>query len=609
MKHLLIVALAFWLALTSAIAQNTIQVIPEMPKSLTTDQTQNFNKYLRIPNSRNHQLIQFGQIETSQHDGQLSVNMPGRSQPYTFKAKRVEYLDANNYVWDGERMEGSMLYPDHLILTMTNGLLAGEISIEEHFYRILPVSENYQAMFEMNEEGGVACGNRLSMTGSEEGGGDAEPCTMNEDVCGINVMIAYTNAAQNAYPHMLAIGRTLIEQVNTAMRRSKIKHRWRLVDVVPVVDPWFDLDADGEIDHLADLLSTSSFIRDNRENSNADVVVVLSMGINFGSVFGIANASPPTPELACAVVKVDAGLGGRLTFTHELGHTLGAQHDNENCCLPARAHQFTSALTGKTYKSVLHTLELNAQRILNYSNPNVSYFGAPTGEVERNNACVMQNNGCSIASLLPSSNCTFAAKGFFDQECKAKSLFVSIITGDNPPQICNMGNLFYRFEYSLDGVNYSDGCDGGDPFCEIPFGAALLPDQTVFVRVTISDGMGIVATMFEWFTPNCPNGPVEIDPGHLRPSTVTKAQGTANPAIVEIYPTITDGNVYLKCNTPEQLRSVKIIDVFGKVVQEFVNFEMVNDALMFSLRDVPGGTYFVFVELGTAQKTFKLVKI
>lgn len=609
MKHLLIVALAFWVALTSAIAQNTIQVIPDIPKSLTTDQIQNFNKYLRIPNSRNHQLIQFSKIETSQQDGQLSVNMPGRSQPYTFKAQRVEYLDASNYVWDGERMEGAMLYPDHLILTMTNGLLAGEISIEEHFYRILPVSETYQAMFEMNDEGGGHCGNGLDITGGEAGGGDSEACTMNENVCTINVMIAFTDAAQNAYPNMLVIGRTLIEQVNTAMRRSKIKHRWRLVDVVPVIDPWFDLNPDGEIDQLIGLLSTNSFIRDNRENSNADVVVVLSMGPLFGNTFGIANYLPPTPETACAVVRVDASLGGRLTFTHELGHTLGARHDDEDCCLPARAHQFTSLLTGKTYKSVLHTLELNAQRILNYSNPNVSYFGAPTGEVERNNACVMQNNGCTIANLLPSGNCIFAAKGFFDQECKAQSLFVSVLTGDNFPQTCNMENLFYRFEYSLDGVNYSDGCASEDPFCDIPFGTTLLPDQTVFVRVTISDDLGIVATMFEWFTPNCPYGPVDIDPYHWRPNAVTKVQDTANPTIVEVYPTITPDNIYLKCNTPEPVRVVKIIDVFGKMVQAFVNVEVNNEVAVISLKDVPSGTYFVFAQLGNVPKTFKVVKI
>jgi hypothetical protein len=585
--------------------QNFLEILNETPPNLSTDVEAEYSKCLSIPLSHSHKIVKFGKIEDFQINGIINLKIPQIEKIARFKASRVEYLTPNEYVWVGDRTESDSLnYPDYIILSMSNGLLGGEISYEGEFYRILPVSNEYQVIFKILDEGIENC----VTTTQEPNEGASAPCTMNGDECRINVLITYTNGVKLAYPNMFPIGRMLIEQVNTALRRSNVKHRYKLVNVVPLIDFWVDLDTEAELFQLEDLLSTNTFIADERNNSNADIVVLLSLGENYTLGAGIANVIPSTLSEGCAVVALSYALGPRLTFTHELGHTFGAQHDNDPCCLPARAHKFYSPLTGKSYKTVLHLVETSEQRILNYSNPDVSYIGAATGETERNNACVMQNNGCIVSGLMPPTECFFFVNGNFDSECRSENLAVSVISGDNFPQICDPADLYYRFEYSLDGINFIDDCLTFDPFCEINFTPPLY-SQTVFVRVTISNSTGIVATTFDWFKSKCPYVPVVSDPPQPKPGGNTAANLQPKVSHTKVYPTIALDDITIKYDDSDQIEHIRVYDLFNREVNLDLPLNFGDGISKISLMPCSSGIYFVQIVGKNIRETHKVIKL
>ena len=102
---------------------------------------------------------------------------------------------------------------------------------------------------------------------------------------------------------------------------------------------------------------------------------------------------PYTEDYATATVTLDApGL-----FIHEAGHCLGAMHDrytsgnagvdddryNHGYCLPGNKY---ATVMSYTYRCPKNDAGDDIERILYFSNPDVSFEGIPTGTEQENNA-------------------------------------------------------------------------------------------------------------------------------------------------------------------------------------------------------------------------------
>ena len=75
-----------------------------------------------------------------------------------------------------------------------------------------------------------------------------------------------------------------------------------------------------------------------------------------------------------------------FTFTHEFGHLLGAQHARDEPFTPVdlvtdNGYPYAFAWRDGNFKSVLSTTQLTTSRRLNFSNPNISVNGTPTGVI------------------------------------------------------------------------------------------------------------------------------------------------------------------------------------------------------------------------------------
>lgn len=227
--------------------------------------------------------------------------------------------------------------------------------------------------------------------------------------CVVNVLVAYTPAAQSAHGDIPALAQLAVDQTNNTYGNSQVTGLSlnlvgtlavnyaesgtmtanRLTDLVRLQDP-----ADGFIDQ----------VHAARSNLGADIVVLMANDLDSLNVFGEAFAIPATTGTAFAVVDWEAAVDN-LTFGHELGHLQGARHHNDGATTPyAYGHGSCRGWPYK-YRTMMGTATTcQYSRVPYWSNPDVKYNNRKTGDhTDRNNARVLRETACAMSNLVGSA--------------------------------------------------------------------------------------------------------------------------------------------------------------------------------------------------------------
>lgn len=165
-----------------------------------------------------------------------------------------------------------------------------------------------------------------------------------------------------------------------------------------------DSSADRGIEALKNMTISSSKgvnLHTIRENKKADVVVLFFSGKGLGYLAGICGRADDIPsdgaDNAFAVVEHDCIRKGKFSFTHEVGHLLGAAHlhggnDNDNnakaFCL--QKHDVHSVMGKRTPCRNADTPA--DERVLYFSGPKVKYKDSFFGDSEHNNRQAVLDN-------------------------------------------------------------------------------------------------------------------------------------------------------------------------------------------------------------------------
>jgi alpha-tubulin suppressor-like RCC1 family protein len=201
----------------------------------------------------------------------------------------------------------------------------------------------------------------------------------------IDVLMVYTPAVRAALggeDGVKAYSIFLLEATNQAFVDSKITGLLRLARAQEVnytessTDYSVDLSAltersDGVMDEVHDL----------RNEVGADVVTLLRLGSVNGTA-GLAwllNTLGGFPDHAFSVVGINMG---SYTYAHELGHNLGMAHERGNGGGGIFSYSWGHAFRGTDGVYYGTIMSYAGQGIGHFSNPNVSYMGAPTGVPE-----------------------------------------------------------------------------------------------------------------------------------------------------------------------------------------------------------------------------------
>lgn len=264
-----------------------------------------------------------------------------------------------------------------------------------------------------------------------------------------------------------------------------------------------------------DLLDIINDFSDLRDDTNADIVMVLTHGeyiretpLGDAELAGTVLAVGAFEGLAYGLVEIDHASADR-TFTHELGHLFGCRHqpgadDTETF---AKAHLFRRCFLCKRQETIMHTALFpnifgnTPKTIQHFSNPDVNYFpNRATGIAnERDNARQLDEAVCTVATYRESSEDLINIEMIRSNECVAPGSKMLITTqveggGDGIPT--------YEWRWSFDGINYSNVLGTNSSFLV----TLQTFSHTLFVQVTVttSDGQMKTGTIIININGDCP---------------------------------------------------------------------------------------------------------
>ncbi len=321
--------------------------------------------------------------------GAASITL-ARIDGTTFEAQRTSFEQRapDDYTW-----RGSVGSTGQVTLTAHRGMLAGLIVSDGEVFEILTRGRRGQRIAKIDQSrlGGCATDaghehdERSALSASQAAeAGRAASAASTASTAQIDVMAVYTPQAQTAAGGVAAIQTTIqaaVDVANTAFINSQIDAHYNLVHTALVAH-------DDQLDSAKDLawLSTDATVASLRVAHYADLVGLITGTLESGICGRAYVQRVVSPEFATSAFMVSSlsCAVGNLSYAHEHGHNLGAEHDPANGADPSEASypwSFGHYVNGvfRTVMSYATGCTSGCTRVPYFSNPAISYAGYATG--------------------------------------------------------------------------------------------------------------------------------------------------------------------------------------------------------------------------------------
>ncbi|MFN7139282.1 MAG: M12 family metallo-peptidase [Limisphaerales bacterium] len=329
----------------------------------------------------------------------------------------------------------------------------------------------------------------------------------------IDVMVVYTPSARAAAGGTSAIQALInlaITESNTAYQQSLINPRLRLVYVGEIAyteASTFSQDltrlqnpSDGYMDEVHTL----------RNLHGADMV---SLWVNNSASCGIGylmnTLSSGFEAYAFSTVHYSCATG-YYSFGHELGHNMGCAHDRDNAGGGLNPYSYGwrfHGTNGVQYRTIMAYAP--GTRIQRFSNPDVTYFGTPTGVPignanQAHNAQTINNSAFTIANFRQSSGSPVIATQPQSQTVAAGATasFSVSVTG-TPPftyQWRKNGSSIASATASSYTIHNVQAGDAGNYSVVVSNSVGSATSSVAVLSVGLSIGAALDAPGFNWIT-------------------------------------------------------------------------------------------------------------
>ncbi len=452
----------------------------------------------------------------------------------------------------------------------------------------------------------------------------------------IDMLIVYTaGAAQGRDINNLIA--TVIQEANRSYDNSAINGLdLRLAHSQQVsFDP-----GDGLPDDDIDRLRNDSQIQSLRNQYDADVVILLT-----GDVYGIQtpngeiNITGAVEEIlaeapdAYGVVEAPFADAPDYTFAHEVGHVQGGQHhpddidfndpdyNPEGDYLPnSFGHRFRDRdcswiffchydyyATVMAYPFDRFNQDRDYANIEHFSNPNERFDSQRTGTSARNNASALRTTASTVASFRQGTPDLVASIDMTGDPRTAERTFTADPCG---------GTGGYSYEWR---ISYNDPDNYGSIISTQPSFTRTFPDGTHFVKLTVYDGAGQVATAVQFVyiadEGGCLLPPCELSADGSASANAETASAATLPetfALHAPYPNPFQASSEIAFDLPERAEvRLAVYDVLGREMALLVNETRpagVHHA-RFNAAGLTSGVYVVRFTAGAYVKTQRLVLV
>lgn len=607
-KSAIFVTVISYFALNEIAAQQLlIQEGSFILTDLTYEETLVYSKVLATQNYDLFNFMEFGPLATTQSNGEIWVQIPEHTcSPIKFKARDVEYDSDSLYNWFGTIVprDSCSCSSGHLILASGDFGKMGQLAVGEDLYDLIELSPTRYILARYNTELTEEIDDcPLVHTNTDSLSTEAGVSDRNRGNCDVRCLILYTPAALAAAPNIGGIANFSINQINAALKNSAIIPS-QLKIVLAGMLPFSFVESD---DIRADVAfingdSTSNTLR---LSMGADIVVLFTNGTmgNYSNFAGFASGIGPNPAITHAIVQVNRAIGPTYTFSHEVGHLLGARHEISDDSTSGIAHAWNFKSCCGHKKTIMHTNSGKGSKVLNYSNPNVRYCGTSTGDaLTADNAAVIRGSSCTVANFVSTTPALTARFiGYHDiYACACDNTFnveVEVLGGATGP---------YTFEWAIsnDGINWMPYL-GSENYIHVPVPCDVGDRLFVRVVITSSDNQTItvsrvVEAAHEW-------------PGQEAPCARSKNTNTSKTiSSIRIFPNPSQDDVWFVASSWPTDQSIRfqLVASTGQVLMNETSYFTKGDGL-FSIVNthLPKGTYFlkIFTE-GNPAETLLLLK-
>ena len=505
-----------------------------------------------------------------------SINIFDKS--YILYDKRIEVRDKNNFsvFYKIKGVEG------HFILTVLNEDIISNILIENQYYEIKTIGNNKQIlrMYDQSKypQACVFDQSKLKVNNSEN-----ESKTEDNSIhiklkntkksnqisgnieCNLRLLIAYTPAFKTSIGNADNFCQLAVDLLNQTFINSSVNHRAELalsheINYIEKDNISKDLDSfstinDGVMDEVASW----------RNQVNADICILITTSTSGGALCGQARAIYGNRDSVFCVINYNCAISN-ISFPHEIGHLLGARHNNDSKTTPfANGHGFESSIN--KWRTIMAVASLST-RLPFWSNPNIQRNGVAMGTTAINNNATVLNTTIVDAKVFRQPN--------------------SSLTISSSPSIENNNIVDYN---AIDNISSAQSYPSG---VNVSYRAG--------VSITLSAGFRSGSVFSAQIVPiaNCTGNPyaggVSNGGDDITPND-NKSIIPINNSEFSVYPNPTNGIFNIEYNLIEAMRiSLSIVDINGKeVISIFKDKNETNQhyKLQIEINQFADGVYFI----------------
>lgn len=320
-----------------------------------------------------------------------TLQLPLIERTLEFRTAKVEARGEGRFSWFGE-LAGLTGY--QAAIAVVDGAVAGHISTPDGFFELTP-SAGGALLQAIDHSRFPPCGGAVAaepgpIPVAAKGSG-----AMAEDLGDqIRLLVMYSPAAETAAggaAQIQAQAQAAVDSANLAFQNSQMAMRF-VVASIERLDGWVEGNSSANTE-LANFRANAT-AQARRDALQADLVSLLVANLPGACGIGYVMRTTNVNFAANGYQITDRDCAvGNLSWAHEHGHNVGFEHDPANGTSPGNASRPWSfghyVESGTPYRTVMsyQCPQGNCTRVPYFSNPRVSFNGAPTGiDGQRDNA-------------------------------------------------------------------------------------------------------------------------------------------------------------------------------------------------------------------------------